>query len=67
MGLLRFVFYIAIGYFAWRLISILFSNNKDSNRASNQDNGGTSMRYRPEEKGHISDSTGEYIDYEEEK
>lgn len=66
MGILRYIFLFVIGYFVWRTLDNLFSKNKGQpgRRPQNQN---VKFKEKPQDKSHIPDDEGDYIDYEEMK
>lgn len=65
MAILRTLLFVVIGYYLWKLLSNAFGARQPRSGTSGGSN--TNVKYKPEEKIHISDSTGDYIDYEEVK
>ena len=55
-----------VGFFVWRLLDAAFFK-KDKKRSNNksQQQDDVRFKHKPQDKGHISDNAGEYIDYEE--
>ncbi len=64
VGLIKTIFYIVLAYYVWRLLDNFFGNNggQKQRRKSNSD---VKFQQKPQDKSHIPDNEGDYIDYEE--
>ncbi|MFY0672191.1 MAG: hypothetical protein JXQ87_02225 [Bacteroidia bacterium] len=66
MGLLRTIAFMVLAYFVWRFLDNFFSGNGSKGRSSKK-NDDVKYTQKPDDKGHIPDDEGDYIDFEESK